>query len=181
MERSAAASTSSKTNCRSHCGHSKTSGNIAFDCRTERAVCPRNSLLDDGVCPRVASMPFVRRAVLARASLLGGRSTVGQLALDQHIGVRIPASQPRFLLLTAAIRTRTFWYSGCVPEICRFFGIVITMNFNDHNPPHFHARYGSSAALFTIDPIAIYSGELPPRAIGLIIEWASQHRTELVA
>jgi len=68
-----------------------------------------------------------------------------------------------------------------VPEICRFFGIVITMNFNDHNPPHFHARYGSNAALFTIDPIAIYSGELPPRAIGLIIEWATQHRTELVA
>lgn len=57
-----------------------------------------------------------------------------------------------------------------------FFGIVITMNYNDHNPPHFHARYGSSAALFTIDPIAIYSGELPPRAIGLIIEWATQHR-----
>jgi hypothetical protein len=51
-----------------------------------------------------------------------------------------------------------------VPEICRFFGMVITMNYNEHNPPHFHARYGSAAALFTIDPIALYSGELPPRA-----------------
>lgn len=53
------------------------------------------------------------------------------------------------------------------------------MNYNDHNPPHFHARYGSADALFTIDPIAIYSGELPPRAIGLVMEWASQHRHEL--
>ncbi len=66
-----------------------------------------------------------------------------------------------------------------MPEICRFFGIVITMNYNDHNPPHFHARYGSAAALFTIDPIAVYSGELPPRALGLVIEWAAQHGEEL--
>jgi uncharacterized protein DUF4160 len=68
-----------------------------------------------------------------------------------------------------------------VPEICRFFGIVITMNYNDHNPPHFHARYGSADALFTIDPIALYSGELPPRAIGLVMEWAAQHRRELLS
>jgi hypothetical protein len=68
-----------------------------------------------------------------------------------------------------------------VPEICRFFGIVITMNYNEHNPPHFHARYGSAAALFTIDPIALYSGELPPRAIGLVMEWAAKHRAELRA
>jgi hypothetical protein len=66
-----------------------------------------------------------------------------------------------------------------VPEICRFFGIVITMNYNDHNPPHFHARYGSAAALFTIDPVGVYSGELPPRALGMVMEWAAQHRDEL--
>lgn len=114
---------------------------------------------------------------------------VGQLALDQHIGVRLPVSQPRFFLLTNLLVTfskrgrdsnSSFCYSDRVPEICRFFGIVITMNYSDHNPPHFHARYGSSAALFTIDPIAIYSGELPPRAIGLVIEWATLHRTELL-
>ena len=69
-------------------------------------------------------------------------------------------------------------YIRCVPEICRFFGIVITMNYNDHNP---YARYGSSAALFTIAPIALYSGELPPRAIGLVMEWAAVHRHELPA
>ena len=67
-----------------------------------------------------------------------------------------------------------------MPEICRFFGIVITMNYNEHNPPHFHARYGSAAALFTLDPIAVYSGELPPRVIGLVMEWAAQHRRELI-
>jgi hypothetical protein len=66
-----------------------------------------------------------------------------------------------------------------VPEISRFFGIMITMNYNDHNPPHFHARYGSAEALLTIEPFGVYSGELPPRVLGLVTEWAALHRAEL--
>ena len=66
-------------------------------------------------------------------------------------------------------------------EISRFFGIVIKMFFDDHNPPHFHAEYGDSAALIDIRNLSVFSGRLPPRAMGLVIEWATLHNQELLA
>ncbi len=68
-----------------------------------------------------------------------------------------------------------------MPEISRFFGIVVTMNYNDHAPPHFHARYGSQKALIGIDGLTVLSGRLSPRILGLVVEWASMHREELLA
>jgi hypothetical protein len=68
-----------------------------------------------------------------------------------------------------------------VPEISRFFGIVIKMFFDDHNPPHFHAEYADSIALIGIRTLAVFSGRLPPRAMGLVIEWATLHQQELLA
>lgn len=68
-----------------------------------------------------------------------------------------------------------------MPEICRFYGIVIKMYFDDHNPPHFHAEYGSEEALIEIDNLALIAGHLTPRALGLTAEWASFHRQELKA
>lgn len=67
-----------------------------------------------------------------------------------------------------------------MPEISRFFGIVITMYYDEHNPPHFHARYGSDGAVIEIASLRILEGKLPPRVIGLIVEWASQHQDELM-
>jgi hypothetical protein len=67
-----------------------------------------------------------------------------------------------------------------MPEISRFYGIVIRMYFNDHNPPHFHAIYGGEQAQIDIHSLAVIDGHLPPRALGLVIEWASQHQDELV-
>jgi hypothetical protein len=66
-----------------------------------------------------------------------------------------------------------------MPEISRFLGIVITMYFNDHNPPHFHVRYENFRALIGIDPLELREGELPPRVLGLVIEWAEMHQAEL--
>ena len=66
-----------------------------------------------------------------------------------------------------------------MPEISRFFGIVIKMFFDDHNPPHFHAQYGSNLALVDIRTLAVFSGRLPPRVTGLVIEWATLHQREL--
>jgi hypothetical protein len=68
-----------------------------------------------------------------------------------------------------------------VPEISRFFGIVIKMFFDDHSPPHFHAEYAGSVALIGIRTLAVFSGRLPPRAMGLVIEWATLHQQELLA
>jgi Domain of unknown function (DUF4160) len=66
-----------------------------------------------------------------------------------------------------------------VPEISRFFGITIRMFFNDHSPPHFHAVYGGDEALIQIESLEVLRGELPRRALALVLEWASQHRQEL--
>ena len=66
-----------------------------------------------------------------------------------------------------------------MPEISRFLGIVITMYFNDHNPPHFHVRYEEHRAVIGIDPPEIRGGFLPPRVIGLVMEWAQIHREDL--
>ena len=67
-----------------------------------------------------------------------------------------------------------------MPEICRFFGIVIAIFYNEHNPPHFHARYNDQKASIKIDDLTILEGMLPPRALGLVMEWASQHKHELL-
>ena len=68
-----------------------------------------------------------------------------------------------------------------MPEICRFYGIVIRMYFDDHNPPPFHAEYAGQEALIDLNTLAVFSGQLPARALGLVIEWASIHKSELLS
>ena len=67
-----------------------------------------------------------------------------------------------------------------MPEICRFYGIVIAVFFDEHNPPHFHARYGGEKAAIDIRTLHVLEGELPPRALRMVIEWAGQHQAELL-
>ena len=64
-----------------------------------------------------------------------------------------------------------------MPELCRFFGIIITMFYEDHAPPHFHVRYGEHKAIMAIDSVMLLEGHLPPRALGLVAEWAHFIRT----
>lgn len=66
-----------------------------------------------------------------------------------------------------------------MPEISRFFGIVIKMFYNDHMPAHFHAEYGGFEALIDIESLEVYRGALPRRALALVLEWAAIHRQEL--
>ncbi len=66
-----------------------------------------------------------------------------------------------------------------VPTVAYFYGIAISMFFNDHNPPHFHARYGRARALVRISDGEIISGKLPPTARKLVREWALARRTDL--
>ena len=67
-----------------------------------------------------------------------------------------------------------------MPEISRFFGIVIQMYVDDHLPPHFHARHAGQEIAVAIETLAILRGRLSPRAHGLVIEWAAQHAGELL-
>jgi len=67
-----------------------------------------------------------------------------------------------------------------MPQISRFYGIIISMYFDDHNPPHFHAKYGEDEALISISDFSILEGFVPSRAFLLVTEWASQHKDELI-
>jgi len=67
-----------------------------------------------------------------------------------------------------------------LPELSRFYGIVIRMFYRDHNPPHFHAEYGDESAIVDISTLAIIGGHLSARATGLVAEWAVIHQQELL-
>ncbi len=66
-----------------------------------------------------------------------------------------------------------------MPEIARFYGIVIKLFFGDHPPPHFHAVYGEHVGLFHIKTLEMIEGDLPNRAKKLVVEWGTLHRSEL--
>jgi len=66
-----------------------------------------------------------------------------------------------------------------MPTVSRFFGIAITMFYDDHNPPHFHGKYAEHRAKITIDTLEITEGNLPRRALAIVLEWAVLHREEL--
>ena len=70
-------------------------------------------------------------------------------------------------------------YNLRVPEISRFLGIVITMFYRDHGPPHFHASYGEYAVTVSIRD-SIVTGRFPRRALSLVAEWCELHEKELL-
>jgi hypothetical protein len=57
-----------------------------------------------------------------------------------------------------------------MPELSRFFGIVIRMFYSDHEPAHFHAIYGEYEVLFEIETLSVFRGSLPRRALALVLE-----------
>ena len=67
-----------------------------------------------------------------------------------------------------------------MPEISRFLGISIYMYFNEHNPPHFHVKYNEYRGMMSIQELELLEGKLPRRIKLLVMEWASDHREELM-
>ncbi len=67
-----------------------------------------------------------------------------------------------------------------MPTISAFYGILIHMFFNDHAPPHFHARYGEFEATIEIGTLSVIDGHLLHRALSLVQEWAMIHKEELL-
>ena len=70
--------------------------------------------------------------------------------------------------------------SSAVPTISVFYGIVIAMYWGDHAPPHFHALYAEHEVLVDIRTLEVIEGSVPRRALSLILEWAQEHRAELM-
>jgi hypothetical protein len=67
-----------------------------------------------------------------------------------------------------------------MPEITRFYGIIIKLFFADHPPPHFHAIYGDYNALFNLETLEIIEGDLPNRATKMVVERATIYQPELL-
>ena len=67
-----------------------------------------------------------------------------------------------------------------MPEISRFFGIVISMYFDDHNPPHFHAHYAGKEAIVDIAKAKIIRGNLPKRERYLVKAWTLDNQMKLL-
>jgi hypothetical protein len=67
-----------------------------------------------------------------------------------------------------------------MPEISRFLGIVIAMFYNEHRPPHFHAKYGEHQIVMNIETGDVMEGYFPTRALGLVREWHSIHKGDLL-
>ncbi len=66
-----------------------------------------------------------------------------------------------------------------MPTISMFYGILIQMFWQDHAPPHFHALYGEYEVLISIQTLEILEGNMPRRALALVLEWAREHQAEL--
>ncbi len=67
-----------------------------------------------------------------------------------------------------------------MPEICLFYGIKITMNWNEHNPPHFHVEYAGFKATVLIQEGIISSGYVPNRQLRFVLAWCEIHKDELM-
>lgn len=66
-----------------------------------------------------------------------------------------------------------------MPELARFYVIVVQVYYGDHPPAHFHVQYAGHSAKIDVESLALIDGELPARAKGFVIEWATLHREEL--
>lgn len=67
-----------------------------------------------------------------------------------------------------------------MPVISTFYGIIIQMFWRDHSPPHFHAVYAEDEVVIDIRTLGILRGKMSRRALALVLEWAQEHREELM-
>lgn len=69
-----------------------------------------------------------------------------------------------------------------MPVLSRFYGIIIKMYFKqcEHNPPHIHAIYGEYVAAISVLDYKVLEGDLPPKAIALVLEWMNIHQKQLI-
>jgi hypothetical protein len=67
-----------------------------------------------------------------------------------------------------------------MPTISRFFGVVIAMFFDDHGPPHFHARHADGSAKIRIDTLEVIESTLGRRQLRFVLAWAELHQSELL-
>ena len=121
---------------------------------TLRSFAPCRGFVDLAVSPRLTPWAIFFRST----SLNSDRSRIPTLM------ARTP---PAVAFEPGRVRSR----SARMSTIGTFYGILIRMFFNDHPPPHFHARYGEFEATVGIGALEVIEGQLPRRALNLVQEW----------
>lgn len=66
-----------------------------------------------------------------------------------------------------------------MPKVSEFFGIVIYLYFDEHPPPHFHARYAGEDVVFHIETLDVLHGHPSPRMRRLVVEWGLERKESL--
>ncbi len=66
-----------------------------------------------------------------------------------------------------------------MPEVCRFLGIIISILYDDHRPPHFHAEYGEYKISVDLNT-GVIAGRFPPRALRAVSEWYELNKEGLL-
>lgn len=67
-----------------------------------------------------------------------------------------------------------------MPTISMFRGIKVYINWRDHMPPHFHAKYGSAEVIVSIKDIEVIEGSMPSKQLKMLLGWAAFHQEELM-
>lgn len=67
-----------------------------------------------------------------------------------------------------------------MPSVSEFYGIIIYMYWDEHNPPHFHARYQGQEVVIDINQLQVVEGKIPRRGLNLVLDWAEIHQDELL-
>jgi hypothetical protein len=131
------------------------------------------------------------RARLSRADATGDSTQLGRLAKgarEDGVLYALIAGQwyevrASFIWLRWRSAVRPTAAQGTifdVPTISRFFGIVIAMFFDDHEPPHFHARHAEGSAKIRIDTVEVIDSSLGRRQLRFVLAWAELHQEELL-
>lgn len=124
--------------------------------------------LEDALSPNLS--PEYREAATVEGWILGS---------DGYSRPARSASKARNRSEVASPKGTVLAFAATMPEISRFLGIVIGMFYSEHGPPHFHARYGEHRASVEIETGRVV-GHLPPRVVGLVLEWRALHVAELL-
>lgn len=96
----------------------------------------------------------------------------------QHVALTRPRKKWLILSLPQDIYIIVIYLKN-MPEISRFYGLIILMFFNEHNPPHFHVTYGDYKAIVDINE-EVVRGFMPKRALKILFEWMELHKEELL-
>jgi hypothetical protein len=138
---------------------------------------------DGGVFDPLRDAAFVAQVRLEHSYTIAwpNGADIAPEALYERLSVTGAVQKRDYAQLFGDAARREAAECAAMPEISRFFGMVIHMFWREHEAPHFHARYGEFVASIDISTGAVTTRKFPDRALRLVQEWRNAHQAELLA